>query len=118
MLIPQQITRPSAILPHNTDFSFDNITHYLYPNLLHNLCGYAETSETYIIKKYHGCKKGNRNDTRKITDYVRVDKCSKATNNPYWRETKDKYRYKGRLYLTRKTVRELRQLKISVMYFN
>ena len=53
-------------------------------------------------------EKRSRTGTRKIIDYIRGDKCSKATNCPYWRETKDKYRYKGKLYLTRKTVRELR----------
>ena len=100
------------------DFSFDNITHYLHPNLLCNLCGCTETNGTYIIKKYNGCKKRNRNGTRKIIDDVRGDNCSKATNNLYWRETKDKYRYNGKLYITRKTVRELRQLKKGVMNFN
>ena len=48
------------------DFSFDNITHYLHPNLLCNLCGYTEINGTYIIKKYHGCKKRTRNGMRKI----------------------------------------------------
>ena len=36
----------------------------------------------------------------------------------YWRKTKDKCTYKGKTYLTRKTVRELRQLKTSVINFN
>ena len=90
----------------------------LHLNLLGNLCGWTHTNGTYIIKNDHGWKKRNRNGTRKIIDYIRGHKCSKATNYPYWRETKDKYRYKGKPYLTRKTVRELRQLKISVMNFN
>ena len=85
---------------------------------MRNLCEYTETNGTYIIKKYHGCKKRNRNGTRKIIDYVRGDKCLKVTINPYWRETKDKFKYKGKLYLTKKIVRELRQLKISVVSFN
>ena len=51
-------------------------------------------------------------------DYYVRDKCSKATNNPYWREPKDICRYKGKLYLRRKTVCELRQLKIIMMNFN
>ena len=50
--------------------------------------------------------------------YVRGDKCSKATNNPYWRESKDICRYKGKVYLRRKTARELRQLKTIMMNFN
>ena len=85
---------------------------------MHNLCEYTETNGTYIVKKYHGCKTRNRNGTHKIIDYVRRDKCSKATINPHWRETKDKYKYKGKLYLKRQTIRELRQLKTSVMNFN
>ena len=48
------------------DFSFDNITHYLHPKLLRNLCGYTETNGTYIIKKYHGCKKRTRNGMRRV----------------------------------------------------
>ena len=46
--------------------------------------------------------------------YVRGDKCSLAASNPYWRKTKKKYKHKGKIYLTRKTVRELKQLKVSV----
>ena len=39
------------------DFSIDNITNYLHPNLVRDLYGYTETNKTYIIKKYHGCTK-------------------------------------------------------------
>ena len=49
--------------------------------------------------------------------YVRGDKCSLAASNPYWRKTKKKYKHKGKIYLTRKTVRELKQLKVSVTNF-
>ena len=99
------------------DFSIDNIKHYLHPELVRNLYGYTETSETYIIKKYHGCTKRNKNGTQKIIDYARGDKCSLATSNPYWRKAKNKYKYKGKIYLTRKTVKELKQLNISVTNF-
>ena len=63
-------------------------------------------------------QKENRNGTKKIIDYFRGDKCSKPTPCPHWRKTKDKYTYKGKTYLTRKSVRELRQLKLSVINFN
>ena len=49
--------------------------------------------------------------------YVRGDKCSLAASNHYWRKTKKKYKHKGKIYLTRKTVRELKQLKVSVTNF-
>ena len=50
--------------------------------------------------------------------YVRGDKCSLAASNPYWRKKKKKkYKHKGKIYLTRKTVRELKQLKVSVTNF-
>ena len=94
-------------------FSIDNISHYLHPNLVRNLYGYTETNETYIIKKYH--KKDI--NTRKIIDYGRGDKYSLATSNPYWRKTKSKYKHNWKIYLTRKTVGELKQLKASVTIF-
>ena len=99
-------------------FNFNNITHYLHPVLLPNLCGWQEINGTFVIKKYHGCKKRNRSSTRKLIDYFRGDKCSKPTFYPYWRKTKDKYTYKGKTCFTRKTVRELRQLKRKVLNFN
>ena len=81
------------------DFSIGNIKHYLHPNLARNLYSYTKTNETYIIKKYHGCT------------------CSLATSNPCWRKTKNKYKHKGKIYLTKNTVRELKQLKVSVTNF-
>ena len=102
----------------NLHFYFNNITHYLYPVSLRNLCGWQEINRTSVVKKYHGCKKRNRNGTRKLKDYFRVDKCSKPKLYPYWRKTKDKYTCKGKTCLTRKTVRELRQLKRKVLNFN
>ena len=53
---------------------------------MRNLCEYTETNRIYIIKKYHGFKKRNRNGTRKIIDYGRGDKYLKVTINPHWRE--------------------------------
>ena len=41
----------------NLNFNFNNIAHYLHPNLLCNLYGWQENSGTFVIKKYHGCKK-------------------------------------------------------------
>ena len=79
------------------NFKFNNITCYLHPSLLHNLCGWQEISGTFVIKKYHGCKKKNRNRIKKNINYFRGDKCSKPTPYLYWRKTKDKYTYKVRL---------------------
>ena len=96
-------------------FHFKNITHYLHPVLLCNISGWQEIDGTFIIKKYHGCKRRNRNSTRKFIEYFRGDRCSKSTGYPYQRKTNDKYIYKGKTYLTRKTVHELKQLKINVV---
>ena len=65
------------------NFNFNNITHYLHPILLRNLCGWQEISGTFVIKKYHGCKKKNRNGTTTIINYFRGDKCSKPAPYPY-----------------------------------
>ena len=82
-------------------FNFSNIMDYLHPVLLCNLCGWQEINGTFVIRKYHGCKKRNRNGTRKLIDYFRGIKCSKPTLYPYWIKTKDKYTYKCKTYLTR-----------------
>lgn len=47
-------------------FNFSNIMDYLHPVLLCNLCGWQEINGTFVIRKYHGCKKRNRNGTRKL----------------------------------------------------
>ena len=96
-------------------FDFKNVTHYFHPILLHNIRRWQEIDETFIIKKYRGCKARNRNGMRKFIEHFRGDKCSKPKGYPYWRKTKDKYIYKGKTYLTRKTVRKLKQLKINVV---
>ena len=46
-----------TVIIQKMDFSIDNITNYLHPNLVRDLYGYTETNKTYIIKKYHGCTK-------------------------------------------------------------
>ena len=51
-------------------FHFKNITHYLHPVLLCNISGWQEIDGTFIIKKYHGCKRRNRNSTRKFIDIL------------------------------------------------
>ena len=71
-------------------FNFKNITRYLHPVLLCNISGWQEIDGTFIIKKDHGCKRRNRNSTRKFIEYFRGDRCSKSTGYPYWRKTNDK----------------------------
>ena len=96
-------------------FDFKNITHYLHPVLLRNVSGWQEIHGTFIIKIYHECKRRNRKGARKFIEDFRGDRCSKSTGYPYWRKTKDKYIYKSKTYLTRKRVRELKQLKINAV---
>ena len=52
------------------------------------------------VKRYHGCCKVKRNDTRKLIDYKRGERYLFPTNSHCWKKTKAKYLVK-RLYLTR-----------------
>ena len=60
-------------------FDFKNIAHYFHPVLLRNISRWQEIDGTFIIKKYHGCKRRKRNGTRKFTEYFRGEICSKPT---------------------------------------
>ena len=55
-------------------------------------------------KAYHGCWRVNKNETRKLIDYKRGDRCLFPTNSRCWRRTKAKYLLE-RPYLTRRRVR-------------
>ena len=61
-------------------------------------------------KRYHGCCKVKKNDTRKLIDYKRGERCLFLTNSHCWEKTKAKYLVK-RPYLTHQRVRLLKLLK-------
>ena len=62
------------------------------------------------VKRYHGCCKVKRNDTRKLIDYKRGERYLFLTNGHCWKKTKAKYLVK-RPYLTRRRIRLLKLLK-------
>ena len=45
----------------------------------------------FIPERYLGCGLANRNDTRKLMNYKRREKCLPPTNRHCWRKKKRKY---------------------------
>ena len=83
----------------------------LHPNLVNNIQSYKQEDSCYLFPKCHGCEYRNRNSTKKSIYYEKGQQCLMPTNNSYWRIAKDKYKDKGRIYLTRQTLRHLKWSK-------
>ena len=82
-----------------------HINHYpkvkdlIHPIINENINHYKKECY-YILRVYHGCSLRNRNGLNKRVDYKRGYQCILATNKPYWRRTKNKYKFK-KVYNTR-----------------
>ena len=78
---------------------YPKIKDLIHPNINENINHYKKGCY-YILPVYHGCGLRNRNGLNKRVDYKRGYQCIFATNKPYWRRTKNKYKFK-KVYNTR-----------------
>ena len=78
---------------------YPKIKDLIHPNINENINHYKKGCY-YILPVYHGCGLRNRNGLNKRVDYKRGYQCILATNKPYWRRTKNKYKFK-KVYNTR-----------------
>ena len=59
----------------------------------------ATVSRTkFLVQRYHGCDRVNRNRTRILIDYQKGQTCLLATNEQCWGQTKTKYLNKKDLF--------------------
>ena len=68
---------------------------------------------TVNFKRYHGCRRINRNGTGQLINWERGEQCLVPTNTRCWRPTKEKYLCK-KIYQTRR--RERLNNKIKDMF--
>ena len=82
-----------------------HISHYpkvkdlIHLNITDNI-DYYKKGNHYILPVYYGCGLINRSSLNKRVDYKRGEHCVLQTNKPYWRRTKEKYKFE-RVYSTR-----------------
>ena len=62
------------------------------------------------FKPYHGCRRLNKNGTRKLIDWKRGERCLILTNTRCWRPTKEKYLCK-KIYQARHRERLNKEIK-------
>ena len=61
-------------------------------------------------KPYHGCRRLNKSDTRKLIDWRRGERCLIPTNTRCWRPTKENYLLK-KSYQARQRKRVSKEIK-------
>ena len=76
-----------------------DVIHHNINNINENINHYKKWCY-YILPVYRGCGLRKRNGLNKRVDYKRAYQCILATNKPYWKRTKKKYKFK-KVYNTR-----------------
>ena len=81
---------------------FDSIKDYVHPNV-NKFINYYRNGNRIELPPFHGCRRRNKNGTRKFIDYTNCYQCVTPSWRRYWKkDIKPKYKTKyGFFYWTR-----------------